>query len=288
MQTYLDATDIPVRAETAELYLDLIKRCLAKTIYREPTLQRIEPRSRIKKAITRVLAARGVELAYVQPFDLAMRNAGFDWPPVAHTMIGMPRLDNIQFCTEDVIRKGVPGDFIETGVWRGGATILMRAVLKAHGDLGRRVWVADSFEGFPPSNAAQYPHDAVASTEVPQIMSARQKQVVSLQEVQTNFVSYGLLDEQVRFVKGWFSETLPPLPVERLAVARLDSGTYESTTCVLNNLYPKVSPGGYVIIDDYGAFASCRHAVDDYRAAHGIGDPIRPIDSAGVFWQKIA
>ncbi len=78
--------------------------------------------------------------------DLQWRMEGRDWPLLGHTMIGIKRLDNLQFCVERVLADDVPGDLIETGVWRGGATIFMRAILKAHGVTDRRVWVADSGE----------------------------------------------------------------------------------------------------------------------------------------------
>jgi O-methyltransferase len=270
------------------MYLDLVKKCLTKTIYREPALVPLQQQSFLKKTLVNAFAARRIQLVHVEPFDLAKRMAGHDWPPVAHTMIGIPRLDNVQFCCEDVIKRRVPGDFIETGVWRGGATILMRAVLKAYGVIDRHVWVADSFEGFPPPNADKYPIDAIEPCRACEVTTSQQLQSISLEEVMENFAAYGLLDDQVKFLKGWFSETLPNALIDTLAVARLDSGTYESTMEVLTTLYPKLSVGGYLIVDDYGAFAACRQAVDDYRAAHHVRNEIRVIDAAGVYWQRTA
>ena len=96
--------------------------------------------------------------------------------------------------------------------------------------------------------------------------------------MQDNFRRYGLLDEQVRFLQGWFRDTLPVAPIERLAVLRLDGDLYESTIQALESLYDKLSAGGYVIVDDYGNVAACRQAVHDFRAQRGINDPIQPID----------
>jgi hypothetical protein len=202
------------------------------------------------------------------------------WPLVAHTMIGLKRLDNLEFCIEQVITNGVVGDLIETGVWRGGATIFMRAVLKAYGVTDRYVWVADSFEGLPPPEAGKYPHDAGDT-----LHEAREL-AISLEQVKANFERYGLLDDQVRFLKGWFRDTLPVAPIERLAVLRLDGDMYESTMDTLVNLYPKLSEGGYVIVDDYGAIPACRQAVHDYRSANAITEEIHDIDWTGIFWQK--
>jgi hypothetical protein len=192
-----------------------------------------------------------------------------------------PRLlDNVQFCVEDVLTNGVPGDLIETGVWRGGMTILMRAVLAAYGDTGRVVWVADSFQGLPPPDAERYPSDeGIDLSRVPEL-------AVSLEQVKSYFDRYDLLDAQVRFLKGWFRDTLPHAPMQSLSVIRLDGDLYESTMDALTHLYPKLSVGGYLIVDDYGAILACREAVHDYREAHGITEKILPIDWTGVYWQR--
>jgi len=110
---------------------------------------------------------------------------------------------------------------------------------------------------------------------------------IPMEEVQLNFARYGLLDEQVRFLPGWFRDTLPSAPIEKLALLRLDGDLYESTMDGLVNLYPKLSVGGYVIIDDYGAIEACKQAVHDYRASHGITEEIHVIDWTGAYWQRI-
>jgi len=235
------------------LYLDLMKRCLTNWVYGD------------------------VEQP---PFDPDKRADGRDWPPTAHTMVGLRRLDNVQRCVEDVLARGVPGDLIETGAWRGGACILMRAVLKANGVCDRSVWVADSFRGLPAPDADRYPGDAGDHHHAVPFLA------VPLERVKENFRRYGLLDGQVKFLEGWFRDTLPNAPVDRLAVLRLDGDMYESTMDGLVHLYPKLSPGGYVIVDDYGYCANCRNAVDDYRTANGITAEIRRVDWTGVYWMK--
>ena len=195
-------------------------------------------------------------------------------------MIGLKRLANVRYCVEDVLMRNVPRDFIETGVWRGGATIFMRAILKVHEVTDRLVWVADSFAGLPPPDLARYPFDrGITLHQFPQL-------AITLERVQDNFRRYGLLDEQVRFLKGWFRDTLPNAPIERLAVLRLDGDLYESTIQALESLYDKLSVGGYVIVDDYGNVAACRQAVHDFRAQRGISDPIQRIDWGGVYWRR--
>ncbi len=164
------------------------------------------------------------------------RRGGLDWPSDAETMIGMERLNNLQHCVETIIHESIQGDLIETGVWRGGASILMRGVLAAYGETERKVWVADSFQGLPPPDPA-YAADADSEFH-------KDKQLaISEETVRNNFKRYGLLDDQVRFLAGWFKDTLPSAPIEKLALARLDGDMYESTIQALESLYPKVSPG---------------------------------------------
>jgi O-methyltransferase len=109
---------------------------------------------------------------------------------------------------------------------------------------------------------------------------------VSLDEVKNNFSRYGLLDQQVIFLKGWFKNTLPDASIHQIAVLRMDGDMYESTIDALNNLYSKVSVGGFVIVDDYNYIDSCKQAVNDFREAHGIQDEIITIDWTGVYWKR--
>lgn len=209
-----------------------------------------------------------------------MREEGKDWPRLAYTMTGVKRMKNLQFCVEDVLANDVPGDLIETGVWRGGSCIFMRGILEAYGVTDRRVWVADSFEGLPPPDEEKYPADAGANFHL-----FDEQLAVSIAEVEANFRRFGLLDDQVVMLKGYFKDTLPLAPIGELAVARLDGDLYESTMDSLTNLYPKLSVGGYLIIDDFG-LPGCNQAVRDFRESNGITDPIEVIDWTGVFWKK--
>lgn len=246
-----------------QLYLELMKRVLTNWIYRDMSDVTLGRDTRDENYPWR-------------------RNFVLEWTQPCHSMAGMKRLDNVQMCVERVLQDGVPGDLIETGVWRGGSTILMRAVLAAYGVTDRTVWVADSFEGLPAPQADKYPEDRGFNFE--NVTELK----ISLEQVQSHFDRYGLLDERVRFLKGWFRDTLPTAPIESLAVLRLDGDLYESTMDALVSLYPKLSVGGYVIIDDYGALLPCRQAVHDYRQRHGIAEPLQPIDWTGAYWRRSA
>jgi len=190
-------------------------------------------------------------------------------------MVGLGRLDNIQWCLEAIIKDNVPGDFIECGVWRGGACIFAKAVLdELQSD--RRVVVADSFCGFP---QPKLNWDKGAN-----FLGAPELQV-SEEEVKKNFQKYGYLDERVVFVKGYFEDSLPKLD-GTFAVVRADGDLFESTVNVLEYLYPKLSIGGYMIIDDYHAMKCCEAAVTQYRQMFHIHATIKEIDGVGVYWQK--
>jgi len=267
------------------LYLDLLKRCVLNLIYEDSAIRFPWDDSSDRLFL---------------PFDRNKRLEAGDWPSHAHTMIGMRRLDNIQRLVTDVLGRGTPGDLIETGVWRGGSTIFMRGVLKAHGVTDRSVWVADSFEGFP---STEQQGASARSFTSPQLADMRGYQTrelapavrasldelsegISYEDVRDRFDRYGLLDEQVRFLRGWFRDTLPSAPIERLAVLRLDGDLYDSTYDALDALYPRLSVGGFAIVDDYGVFVECRQAVHDYLGTTGTEADIRHIDDEAVFWQK--
>jgi O-methyltransferase len=239
-------------------YLDLMQGCLTGTIYEDMPLS--------------VLGQ--------EHYDAELREYGWDWPSKAHTMIGVKRLANVRFLAETVISNRIDGDFMETGVWRGGACIMMRAVMAAYAVENRRVWLADSFEGLPPPSPDLYPVDAGEKFHEYKELS------VSIEKVRENFQKYNLLDDQVFFLKGWFKDTLPHAPIEKLALLRLDGDLYESTIIPLEALYERVSHGGYVIVDDYHVVDGCRQAVHDFWSRRGISPEMVEIDGVGIYWQK--
>lgn len=256
------------RDDTARsAYIDLLKRSLVNWLYHD-----IERRE--------VLQLGDFALVKRPAFDPERRRIGRDFPVQAHTLVGIERLDNIQQCMETVLSENINGDFMEAGVWRGGSCVFMRGVLKAYGVRDRTVWLADSFRGLPKPNEQQYPNDKGSRFHEMKVLA------VPLDSVKEIFERYGLLDDQVRFLQGWFRDTLPDAPIDELAVLRLDGDMYESTMDVLRSLYRRVSPGGFIIVDDYGAYAACRRAVHDFRDERGVTEPIREIDWTGVYWRK--
>ena len=271
--------------ELVQRYLGLMKKTLVR--WAEEDLVPISPKSRrrnvLQPIVSRLLSIPNLEFVRRVPFDPQVRANGRDWPSKAETMIGLKRLDNIQYCVETIIREDIPGDLVETGVWRGGASIFMAALLKAFGDKERKVWCADSFQGLPTPDLEKYPQDEIA------VWHQHDELAISLEEVKENFSKYDLLDGQVQFLVGWFKDTLPTAAIDKVAVLRLDGDMYESTMDALNALYEKVSVGGFVIVDDYGLPEdTCRRAIHDFRDARAINDEIIDIDGFGAFWRRSA
>jgi hypothetical protein len=270
-------------------YLDLLKRALVNLIYPEHELRIEDLESRGRNTDRLAHERRMRDIRYLEPETFASlvehKRAGLNWKRAparfSHTMIGLRRLDNLDYCAAHVFADGIPGDFLEAGVLQGGASIFLRALQVAHGQSDRRLWVADSFAGLP---AASHDNDrefgdAFTEPRLPWLAA-------SLAAVRDNFRTYDLLSDRVCFIEGWFADSLPKAPVEQLSILRLDADLYASTRDVLVPLYDKVSPGGFIIVDDYHAFEPCRRAVDECRAARGDAAPLRRIDWTGVYWQK--
>lgn len=269
-------------------YLDLMKKTLAFTLWPEPPIpietfnqERTPLKRTLVSAVSRILQSRNLRLMKEPGISTEDKEAGRIWPGHADTMIGLKRLDNLQSCVESVLQENVPGDLIETGVWRGGACIFMRAVLAAWAVEDRKVYVADSFEGLPKPDADKYPADQGDTHHTHSFLA------VSQAEVENNFRRFSLLDDQVGFLKGWFKDSLPNAPLEKLAILRLDGDMYGSTMDALTHLYSKLSPGGFCIIDDY-ALDGCKQAVDGFRAEHRIQGEMQEVDWACRYWRKVS
>jgi O-methyltransferase len=267
-------------------YIELLKKVLLDLLRSDdmeykPVLPHTPSfRLKILLGIHKLLCVKKYAIVRSAKFDIKKRYNGLDWPANADTMIGLKRLENIEFCFREVIKDNVPGDFIETGVWRGGATIFMRALLRDANIKDRTVWVADSFEGLPKADEEKYTADKGS------LYHKMTDLAIPIEVVKRNFEKYNLLDENVQFLKGWFKDTLPAAPIKSLAILRLDGDMYGSTMDGLVNLYPKLSPGGFTIIDDWGAEEPCKQAVIDYRQKHNITETIKDIDGSGVYWRK--
>lgn len=274
----------PPARDLRDRYLDLVERGVTHSLYNALdsglTHGNFGAKNRALTALARPLRARGIEPVRLLPDTGPEREEGQDRPVFAQTLIGRKRIANLRACTETALKDGVAGDFIECGVWRGGAGIVMRAVLQAYGITDRKVWMADSFAGLPRPQADEYPADVGSAWhEIHEF-------AVPVEAVRDNFRRYGLLDDQVEFLHGWFNETLPTVSDKQWAVIRIDADMYGSTIEALRNLYPRLSPGGFLIVDDYASIEPARRAVDDYRRERGIQEPLQQIDWTGIYWRR--
>jgi len=199
-----------------------------------------------------------------------------DPPFPGYTLATIGMLNHLQAVIEDVLADGIEGDFMEAGVWRGGQTILMRAVLEAASEPTRHVWVCDSFDGVPAPRVGKTATEDETVDWKPGLYNA------SLDTVQANFVRFGLLDSRVHFVKGHFIQSMQTIEVQKIAVLRLDADTWDATSDVLDAVYHRVSEGGYVIVDDFH-LSGARGAVLEFRKKHGITEPLLPVPEDYVF-----
>lgn len=225
--------------------------------------------------------------------NLAIRQKGEDWTYAGDTMTGWARLNNIRDLLTDIICNNIRGDYIETGVWRGGASIFAKAVMSAleepdddesttiSSSPHRISYVCDSFQGLPPGDRNLDLSDKNWDTVGKGYLE------VASNIVANNFKKFGMLDSNVVFAKGFFNETMPPLSKQilSLSIMRLDGDMYESTVDVLYNLYDKLSIGGYVIMDDWFGFPS-RTACEDFFQVHQINPDIIAIDNTAAYWKK--
>ena len=278
----------PIPQGVSSAYLDLMKVVLTRYGLEDcdhvPGDLPLRWPAPVKRRLQRSLERDGLEIVRRRPIDADMRAVGKDWPPPrsAETMVGLKRLENLQELITKIVAEAIPGDLLEAGVWRGGAAIFMRAALLALGDEERAVWLADSFQGLPPPDDEKYPVDKGDRHHTRDFLR------VTRQDVEANFARYGLLDSRVRFLEGWFADTLPNAPITSIALMRLDGDMYGSTFESLTALYPRLSVDGFVVIDDYGNpdIPGARAATDDFRAQQAISDPIQVIDWTGVYWRR--
>jgi O-methyltransferase len=248
-----------------------------------------DPRSRYldlleKSLLDAIYGERGSEMrlrAFLQRLrhPYLTRRGPLVMPTRAHTAIGATRLRHLRRLVERTIEEAIPGDYIETGVWRGGACILVKGILAAYGVSDRKVYCADTFSGLPRPDA-KFPADRRDR------LYAFSELAVSEETVRRNFSAYDLLDENVVFLKGLFEDTLPRLAHKAFALIRLDGDMYGSTMDALVNLYDRVSPSGFIVVDDYGALRNCAKAVHDFLDQRGLRVEIAPTDESCVWWQK--
>ena len=193
-----------------------------------------------------------------------------------YTAVFVPRLAALHGLSRDIQRRGVPGDIVECGVYNGGSSALIAAVCCTHSSARRHIWLFDSFEGLPPPTEKDGDKAKVCGWWCHG----------DLELVSRVYDKLCIPRELVHVVKGWFYETFPQVEVGDIALLHIDADWYDSVKLCLERFYDQVSPGGYVVIDDYGHWEGCRRAVDEFLASRSVGVPLTVVDYTGRYFQK--
>ena len=200
------------------------------------------------------------------------------------------RVAALQEAVRYVVTAGVPGAMVECGVWRGGSMMAVAHTLRAMGSEGRDLYLYDTFSGMPSpgerdvdllsgvsaaDRRARHKDKLANDASIPTTL-----QLLPLEEVRRLMLETGYPAERLHFVAGLVEETIPGEAPEAIAMLRLDTDYYSSTRHELQHLYPRVSDGGVVIIDDYGRWKGSREATDEYLAEQGLHVLLHRIDTA--------
>jgi O-methyltransferase len=182
-----------------------------------------------------------------------------------YTQTSPERLFVLRDAVHHIANAKIPGDVVECGVWRGGSSMMAALAMQETNDF-RKLWLFDTFEGMP--EPGEHDRDYTGTDSKIEYERRRAQEggwnVASLEDVQANLARTGYDDRLLRFVKGPVEESIPATAPEQIALLRLDTDFYESTRHELEHLWPRVSQGGVLIIDDYGHFEGARKAVDEY------------------------
>lgn len=279
------AAPVAALSPVAAAYLGLLRRCLTRDLIEEPYAPAVARGRGLKptalRSIQWLLGRKGLAVVRHDEVSAEDRVEGRGWPATAETMMGLRRMEFLERCLVDVVTSGVPGDFFEAGCWRGGGVVFMLGVLKALGDGSRRVWAADSFQGYPAPTTESHAVDR-------HLFDRRDYFAVRREDVEATVRRYDLADPRLVFLEGWFGESIPRAPIEALSFLRIDVDGYEGVRDALTLLYPKLSPGGYVLIEDVRQ-PGAKRAMDELLAATGEAASVRPVPQkhpCAVYWRK--
>lgn len=203
------------------------------------------------------------------------------------TMTSPERVAALLRAVSFVCSRGIEGDFVECGVWKGGSAMAAALALRRAGDERRKLWLYDTFEGMSAPTDADKDLSGASAADL--LAEADKDELIwcrsSLEDVRAALASTGMPSDRIECVRGKVEDTIPSRAPERIALLRLDTDWYESTRHELEHLYPRLSPGGVLIIDDYGHWQGARRAVDEYFRDKPV--LLHPIDYTGRIAQKL-
>ena len=242
----------------------------------------------LKQSLRRILHWSNSYLyrdAQEYPFDMDRAFLRIFTRTKPYTMTSLERMYAMYKATEHVSKSHIPGDIVECGVWRGGSVMIAAILLKKLGDTSRSIYLYDTFTGMSkPGGVDATRYDGAKALDMWKFHHVNGKVAwcdASLEDVRRNVFDTGYPKNRFVFVEGKVEDTMPRTEPKRIALLRLDTDWYTSTYHELVHLYPRLSPGGVLIIDDYGHWEGCRRAVDQYFRKQNTPILLHRIDYGG-------
>jgi len=250
----------------------------------------------IKRIVGNILKKLGYQISitnFKKPFELDVEEEFKDifFKTKPYTMTSLSRLYSFYKATQYVIDNNIPGDIVECGVWKGGSMMASALTLMNKNNAQKQLYLYDTYEGMSAPTEKDKPliskRDTLDKWKEMQSEGFNEWCYSPLEEVQKNLYSTNYPKEKITFIKGKVEETIPNIIPEKISILRLDTDWYESTYHELMHLFPRLSKGGVLIIDDYGHWKGSREAVDKYLKENEISMLLNRIDYTGRIGVKV-
>ena len=239
----------------------------------------------VKKTIQRLAHICGYEITQEIPTDFDDEDVQIINSVKPYTMTNAERIFSLIQSVRYVVKNNIPGDIVECGVWRGGSMMATAKTLLQLNNKEKQLYLFDTFEGMTkPEKIDVSQSNLIASEEFNNTKVDSDSSTwcrASLEDVKSNLFSIGYDKEKIHFIKGKVENTLPSDEIKTISILRLDTDWYKSTKHELIHLFPKISKGGVLIIDDYGFWQGAKKAVDEYISENNIQILLNRIDNTG-------
>ncbi|MCC6597454.1 MAG: class I SAM-dependent methyltransferase [Alphaproteobacteria bacterium] len=242
----------------------------------------------VKKLVKGVAGSLGLEIRRkvamaandkTPPFDMEADKAAIIRTVSPFTMTSPERIYGLLGGIDYITEQAIEGDIVECGVWRGGSMLAAALRLKELGRTERTLWLYDTFEGMPAPDEHDFSKRSGAAQDKFETLQTGTEDAsdwcrASLEDVQNNLKTAQYPEKSIRYIKGKVEDTIPASMPDQIALLRLDTDWYASTKHELEYLFPRLVPGGVLIIDDYGHWEGCRKAVDEYFKEYPLEKPL--------------
>jgi O-methyltransferase len=241
-------------------------------------------KSRVMGMTREALGKRGYKLVGPKtiPPDYDQATTDLFWKVKPYTLTSHERVNALRQAVIYIVKAGIPGAIVECGVWRGGSMLVIANSLVELGATDRELYLFDTFETMPPPGTHDvdvWGHHAADTFEA--ALASPVYAYIPQEQIKSLLVAAGYPAERLHFVKGMVEQTIPEGAPEQIALCRLDTDWYESTAHEMEHLYPRISPNGVLLIDDYGHYMGSKRAVDEYIAKHDLALLLNRIDFTG-------